>query len=292
MIHSWVFDTCNKKMSLVPFTFKNVELKVVTINGKPWTRAKEVCKALEYNKKTAHVIRAHCSRENYAHKYDLTSVPTAGTPVNWPKDSQKYNLYINEEGMHELVFSSQQQKAKAFRKYCCNEMFPRIRKQLVDKMQEDHQQAITDRNNRVQAIEYENVGLQGEIKAKDQQIEASQHKIAEPVERYVDHCRSPSRDNIVIIVRKHTTPENDKYHNLPYYIARIQRRKRYVKLQWLERHFPDYEVIVEIGNPNSIHAFNRFEEKGHVERKFNHFRLIDLTRDNLYDMGISGGDED
>ena len=292
MIHSWVFDTRNKKMSLVPFTFKNVELKVVTINGKPWTRAMEVCKALEYNKKTAHVIRAHCSRENYAHKYDLTSVPTAGTPVNWPKDSQKYNLYINEEGMHELVFSSQQQKAKAFRKYCCNEMFPRIRKQLVDKMQEDHQQAITDRNNRVQAIEYENVGLQGEIKAKDQQIEASQHKIAEPVERYVDHCRSPSRDNIVIIVRKHTTPENDKYHNLPYYIARIQRRKRYVKLQWLERHFPDYEVIVEIGNPNSIHAFNRFEEEGHVERKFNHFRLIDLTRDNLYDMGISGGDYD
>ena len=38
MIHSWVFDTCNKKMSLVPFTFKNVELKVVTINGKPRTR--------------------------------------------------------------------------------------------------------------------------------------------------------------------------------------------------------------------------------------------------------------
>ena len=47
--------SCNKKMSLVPFTFKNVELKVVTINGKPWTRAKEVCKALENNKK--HVIR-------------------------------------------------------------------------------------------------------------------------------------------------------------------------------------------------------------------------------------------
>ena len=101
-----MFDTCNKKMSLVPFTFKNVELKVVTMNSNPWTHAKEVCKALEYNKKTAHVIRAHCSWENYAHKYDLTSVPTAGTPVNWPKDSQKYDLYINEEGMYELLFSS------------------------------------------------------------------------------------------------------------------------------------------------------------------------------------------
>ena len=76
-----MFDTCNKKMSLVPFTFKNVELKVVTINGKPWTRAKEVCKALEYNKKTAHVVRAHVSVENYAHKYDLSEVPAAGTSL-------------------------------------------------------------------------------------------------------------------------------------------------------------------------------------------------------------------
>ena len=44
-------------MSLVPFTFKNVELKVVTVNGKPWVRAKEVCKALEYSKitKTAEI---------------------------------------------------------------------------------------------------------------------------------------------------------------------------------------------------------------------------------------------
>ena len=79
-----MFDTCNKKMSLVPFTFKNVELKVVTINGKPWTRAKEVCKALEYNKKTAHVIRAHCSQENYVHKYDLGNVSTASTSLEWP----------------------------------------------------------------------------------------------------------------------------------------------------------------------------------------------------------------
>ena len=41
-----------------------------------------------------------------------------------------------------------------------------------------------------------------------------------------------------------------------------------------------------------LYAFNRFEEKGHDERKFNHFRLIDLTRDNLYDMGIPGGNDD
>ena len=67
---------------------------------------------------------------------------------------------------------------------------------------------------------------------------------------------------------------------------RIQRRKRYVRLRWLDRHFPDHEVIVEIDNPNSIHAFNRFEEEGHAERKYNHLRVIDLTREELHVMGV------
>ena len=97
--------------------------------------------------------------------------------------------------------------------------------------------------------------------------------------RYVYHVREPGKDNIIIIAREHTTPGDDKFHNLPYCIARIQRPKRYGKLRWFDRHFPDHAVIVEIDNPNSIHAFNRFEEEGHAEQKYNHFGLIDLTRD-------------
>ena len=73
------------------------------------------------------------------------------------------------------------------------------------------------------------------------------------------------------------------FHDLPYYVVRIKRRKRYVKLRWCDRHSPDNEVIVKIDNLNSIHAFNQFEEEGHVERKHNHFRLIDLTREDLYE---------
>ena len=38
-------------MSLVPFTFTNVELKIVVIDSKAWTRGKEVCQALQYKKK-------------------------------------------------------------------------------------------------------------------------------------------------------------------------------------------------------------------------------------------------
>ena len=41
----------------MPLAFNAVELYVVTVNGKPWARAKEVCKALEYQRQTAKAIK-------------------------------------------------------------------------------------------------------------------------------------------------------------------------------------------------------------------------------------------
>ena len=106
--------------SVMPFSSNAFKLCVVTINEKPWTRAKVVCRALEYNKKTADIVKAFCSRENYTQKYQMSGFTAVGKPVDWPKDSQKYDIYISEEGMYEIVFSSQQPKAKDFRRHCCN----------------------------------------------------------------------------------------------------------------------------------------------------------------------------
>ena len=39
-----------KMLSVMSFVFNAVELCIVTIDGKPWTRASEVCKALRYEK--------------------------------------------------------------------------------------------------------------------------------------------------------------------------------------------------------------------------------------------------
>ena len=41
----------------MPFSFNAVELSIVTINEKPWTRAREVCKALRYEKKTVNIVK-------------------------------------------------------------------------------------------------------------------------------------------------------------------------------------------------------------------------------------------
>ena len=135
-------------------------------------------------------------------------------------------------------------------------------------------------------IQYKNVALQTQRYVYQTELQRCQDTITHLTTHYVPHARNLGKDNIIIIVQKHTPSANDKYHDLPYYIPRIQRRKGYVKLRWFDQYSPDHEVIVEIGNPNSIHAFNQFEVEGHTERKYNHFRLIDLTREELYAMGV------
>ena len=90
----------------------------------------------------------------------MSSVHAACTPINWPKDSQKYDIYTNEEGMYELLFSSQQPKAKNFKRHCYNVLFPHVRQQLSDKL---HAIEIEDLRGRVQALEFTSEAHQQEI---------------------------------------------------------------------------------------------------------------------------------
>ena len=189
--------------SVMPLSFNAVELCVLTINEKPWTRAKEVCKALQYNKKTADIIKAFCSKENFAHKYQLSEFTATGNFVDWPKDSRKDDYYISEEGMYEIVFSSQQPKAKDFRRHCCNVLFPHVQRQLTNKMKEDHQQAIEEKdvtisllNDDLQKCEYENVALQAQKDVYQAELQ-----------KYQD---------IITHLETHYAPANDKFHDLPY----------------------------------------------------------------------------
>ena len=264
-------------MSLVPFTFKNVELKVVTINDKPWARAKEVRRALEYNKKTAHVIRAHCTREKYAQKYDLTSMPTASTPVNWSMDSQKNDLYINEEGMYELLFSSQQPLAKKLRKHYCKVMFPHIRKQLTNKMVEEHQKAIRERENVIEEKDAAIALLNDDLDDTGKQLvdlEHGNHELQNEVERlqerYVPYLQDNRKDNGMAMIQKNN---GDEYP----YVA-ICGQQGYVA-QKIQNKLADYlnaQLVVLAETLNSILHYNWLRERCCIianPDRVRHFRL-------------------
>ena len=177
------------------------------LNEKSWTRAREVCRVLEYDaktSKTAYIIKAHCSPENITQKYQMSSVHASCTPINWPKDLQKYDIYINEEGMYEIVFSSQEPKAKDFRRHCCNVLFPHVWQQLTNKIKEDHQQTIEEKdatiallNDNLQNREYENVALPTQKNVYQAELQKCQDTITHLKTRYVPHAREiPTRTTL------------------------------------------------------------------------------------------------
>ena len=100
-------------------------------------------------------------------------------------------------------------------------------------------------NDDLQAIKYENVAFQAQRDVYQAQLQGCQDTITHLRTRYVDYARDPGKDDVIIIVQKHTASVNDKFHDLAYYITKIQRRKRYIRLRWLDRYFPDHEVIVK-----------------------------------------------
>ena len=80
--------------------------------------------------------------------------------------------------------------------------------------------------------------------------------------------------------------EEDEFYEYPYYIARIQRRFINTKRRWFQAQYPQHRFIVdEIDNANTVLAFNRFQEEGHIEHFHCHFRLVDLPGDALYALG-------
>ena len=56
-------------------------------------------------------------------------------------------------------------------------------------------QTIQEQDNRIQAIQYEKVGLQGKIRAKDQQIATLQR-------RYVGYLSDEDKNNGISIIAK------------------------------------------------------------------------------------------
>ena len=95
------------------FTFNAVELCVVTINEKSWTCVKEVCRTFECKKKTADIVKAFCSRENYAHKWQLNkSCPPWGTSWTGPGTREKMTIIPMRKGCTSCYFQVNSQRQK------------------------------------------------------------------------------------------------------------------------------------------------------------------------------------
>ena len=96
-----------------------------------------------------------------------------------------------------------------------------------------------------------------------------------------------------MIIEKNVILEEDKFYEYPYYIARIQWRFINTKKRWFKAQSPHHRFKMKgLDNANGIHAFNRFEEEGFVERFQYHFRLVDIPGDALYALATPDDEEE
>ena len=69
------------------------------------------------------------------------------------------------------------------------------------------------------------MALQAQKDVYQAQLQRYQDQICDLIiNRHVPRANDPGKDNIVMIIEKNTTPEEDEFYEYPYYIARIKRR--------------------------------------------------------------------
>ena len=95
--------------------------------------------------------------------------------------------FFSVYGVMYVIVNSQNDKRKALKEQIFKNIIPGGLDVRIKEIQGEHnqqtiqlQKTIQEQEKRIQAIQYENVGLQGEIRAKDRKIAALQR-------RYVGH---------------------------------------------------------------------------------------------------------
>ena len=143
--------------------------------------------------------------------FDLTY--TTATGWSGPKDHEnKTDKFLSTFGVMYAIVKSQRDKDKVLRKHILKDIVPRGFDVKLEEIQEKHRKAIEEKDATISLLnddlknrEYENVGLQGEIRAKDQQI-ASLQKC------YVGYLSDDDKNNGISIIAK----KNEEEEEYPY----------------------------------------------------------------------------
>ena len=116
---------------------------------------------------------------------------------------------MDEEAMYKLAFTSQQQLAKKFRKYCFNKMFPQIR---------DHFEklAIAEKDLAIEEKDTQLAILNNDLAVQEEVAEQLRVRIDDLIEnRHVP--RIGKHDNILCVIEKNEPDKLGKPGTHPYY---------------------------------------------------------------------------
>ena len=149
----------------------------------------------------------------------------------------------------------------------------------MEKVQEEHQQAIKEKDARIALLnddlenrEYENLGLRGEKRAKDQQVAALQRL-------YEGYLSDEDKSNGTSIIAK-----NNDEAEYPYISICRQQGYRRHKVRVLLTRNQGSTLFADGNTPNAIVTYNFWREHSLIVVNPNrprHFRLDTLNEEQL-----------
>ena len=147
------------------------------------------------------------------------------------------------------------------RKHILTDIIPRGFDGRIEEIKEKHRQAITDRDNQIEALEFRSEGHQQKILKLNKEIDDLIRN------RHV--ARRRSFDNVLCFIKKN----RGKWH--PYYVIRCQYRHLENQKQWLKLRYSNMGVADKCDDPNVIHRWNIFKREVIKKSNYcrNHFSL-------------------
>lgn len=142
------------------FKFEEIAVRTLSIEDKPYFVGKDVAEVLGY-KKPSNAIATHVDEE------DKTTSLIQGTGSNYKSTT----TLINESGLYALIFGSQLESAKRFKRWVTSEVLPQIRRtgkyeepKSPMEMLELQFKALKETSERVETVEKDVTYLKEEVK--------------------------------------------------------------------------------------------------------------------------------
>lgn len=168
-------------------------LEVIRLNNKEMFNLENVAWSLGYTKVAKGKTYLRKDRiEKVIQKADISVVVHEGQP------------YITEDGLYGLIFESETQKAKEFRKWVTSEVLPSIRKHGAYMTDQVLEQAVTNPDFAI--------GLLTKLKEEKEKLAAAQQQIVQqqPLVTFAEACMQSNESLKVSEVAKLATKHNVK----------------------------------------------------------------------------------
>ena len=186
-----------------------------------------------------------------------------GVSVTYPLGRTKNSdyIFINLDSAIQIAVRSNKPMAVALVKW--------LTKKGIEKIQEEHQQAITGRENQIQALEAT--------------YEAYQQKILrlnEEIDDLIKNRHVPHRGyfyNVLCFIKKNSREAR------PYYIIRCKYRPLEKYKTCLKLRYPNMEEAGRCDDPNAVHRWNIFKREVIEKPNYykNHFGQMEKKRELL-----------